>query len=414
MNFDEAFSSNNKIYIIEISGEINKAVYQHMKDSINEIEARGDADLIVFDIETYGGRVDAAESMSDMILSLNTPTMSYVNSRAISAGVLLTISSDMIVMKPGSTIGSAETIPNTEKIMSMWKSTLRSAAQETGRDPLIAEAMADENIVIEGVTERGSLLNLTSQEALDLEFIDLVESDIKRAAEELGFENAELVNYDMPFMARFSQFITGSFMAPLLLTLGFIGLVLEILTPGFGLGIIVSLSSFGLYFLGSIMAGASSILALLIFIIGIVFLFIELTMPGLGIPGVIGIVSIITSIGMASSNPVQAVIYVFFMILIVLIIFLVMLKVGPNKKMFDKITLKNSMLKETGYSSTDNYEEYIGQEGIVKSYLRPSGTIEVNGRLLDVVSEGSIYIEYGKKVKVIKVEGRKILVREVN
>ncbi len=144
------------VYVIPIQGEINKATYNYLKSTLNDILAKSPK-AIIFEIDTYGGLIDQAEKIKNLIIGLDIPTISFVNSKAESAGgVLITISSEKVVMANSSTIGSAETIPNTEKVLSMWRSFLRDVAQLRGRDPKIIEAMADTDIYIEGISEKAS------------------------------------------------------------------------------------------------------------------------------------------------------------------------------------------------------------------------------------------------------------------
>ncbi len=413
LNIVEAQEDPGTVYVIPIEGEINAAVYQYVRQTIEEVEMDPDASAIIFEIDTYGGRVDAAEDLSPMMMGTDLPTISFVNTRAISAGVLITISSDYIVMAPGSNIGSAETIPDTEKVLSSWVASLRGAAQETGRDPQIVAAMADNSLVIEGLVERGRLLNLTAQEALDIEFIDLRSSSYEEILEHFEIPYNQIESMEMPFRARVSQFATGTTVAPILLSLGFMGLVFEVFTPGLGAGAIIGLSSFSLYFIGSLLAGDSGILAIILFAVGIILLLVEASIPGLGIPGISGGIAIIASIVLSASSPAAAAGYILIAMVLTIGTFVFMLKFGPKNKLFDKITLKSSERVEDGYTSSDPYVEYIGKTGVVVSYLRPSGTVKVDGKLLNVVTDGSSYIEEGAKVIVTRTEGSKIYVSRI-
>jgi len=410
LTFSEAQNDERTVYVIPIEGEINAAVYQYVRQSIEEVESDPEAVGIIFEIDTYGGRVDSAEDLSPTMMRTELPTISFVNTRAISAGVLITISSDHIVMAPGSNIGSAETIPNTEKILSSWVASLRGAAQETGRDPEIVAAMADQALEIDGLIEEGRLLNLTTQEALDLEFIDLRSTNYEEMLNEFEISFSRIEQMDMPFRARISQFATGSTVAPILLSLGFMGLVFEVFTPGLGAGAIVGVSSFSLYFIGSLLAGDSGLLAVILFVVGLILLAVEAAIPGLGIPGISGGIAIIASIVLSASSPEAAVVYILIALALTIATFVLMLKFGPKNKLFDKITLKSSERVEDGYTSSDPYVQYIGKVGVVTSYLRPSGTVKVDGKLLNVVTDGSTFIEEGTKVIVTRTEGSKIYV----
>ncbi|SNS92297.1 membrane-bound serine protease (ClpP class) [Anaerovirgula multivorans] len=411
----QASGSNgvSNVYVIPIEGEIGPAVYEYVKSSIIAAEQDPNAVAIIFEIDTYGGRIDSAEKISTVIRRTGLPTISFVNTKAESAGVLLTISADTIVMAPGSTIGSAEPIPNTEKTLSMWTSLLRAVAQEKGRDPELVAATADSAIEIPGVIEKDRLLNLTTGEAKELKFADYVESDYAGILQSTSIEYSNIVEVPIAARVRLAQIVTSSYVAPILLSLGFIGLLIEIFTAGFGVGGTVSFVAFALYFGGAILAGNAGWAVLMVFFVGLILLLIEAFAPGFGIPGVGGLICVIISIIMASNGAVSAIISLLVSFVLTIIAFILILKYAPRSKHFDRIILGTQLKKEEGYSSTGKYSQYIGQEGIVITYLRPAGTIDVDGEILDVISEGA-FIEVGSRVKVAKVEGRRIIVKKIN
>ena len=117
-----------KVYVVPIKGEINRATHNYIRDIVNDLNNQN-VEAIIFEIDTYGGLVDEAIKMKDIIIGTNIPTISYVNNKAASAGVLITIASEHVVMSNNAIIGSAETIPNTEKVLSMWRGVLRDRAQ---------------------------------------------------------------------------------------------------------------------------------------------------------------------------------------------------------------------------------------------------------------------------------------------
>ncbi|MDR5657978.1 NfeD family protein [Serpentinicella sp. ANB-PHB4] len=401
------------VYIIPIRGEIGPAMSRYVKNSIEEIESNNNVTAIIFEIDTYGGRIDSAEEISMMIKKSNIPTITLVNTKAESAGVLLTISGDNIAMAPGSTIGSAETIPNTEKVLSMWVSMLRSVAIEQGRDPDIIASMADKSIYIPEVIEEGRLLNLTAREALDLNITDIVASEYDKILDEFNIEYTIVKEMDIARSVLISQILSSSTVAPILLTLGFIGLVIEIFTAGFGLGGTISLVSFALYFGGSILAGNASFAVLLIFVVGLILLGIEAIAPGFGIPGVGGITAIVISIILASSSTTTAVISLIVAFTLSIVTFIILLKYGPKNIYFNKIILNENLDKEKGYSSSSDQKILLNKTGIVVKTLRPSGKVEIDNELIDVVAEEG-FVDIDSEVKVVKVEGSKIVVRKIN
>ncbi|ABR49178.1 protein of unknown function DUF107 [Alkaliphilus metalliredigens QYMF] len=401
------------VYVIPIHGEIGPAVYQYMLDNLKVAEQDPNTVAVVFEIDTYGGRVDSAERMSYYIRNSSVPTISFVNTKAESAGVLLTISADQVAMAQGSTIGSAEPIPNTEKSLSYWVSELRTVAQQKGRDDQLVAAMADESIAIENVIESGRLLNLTNQEALKLGLADLVAADTLAVLEGLNVEYTQIINTPMSARVRTAQLATSSVVTPILLTLGFVGLATEVLTPGFGLGGTVSFIAFATYFGGSILAGNAGLGVIIIFMTGIALLSIEAFAPGFGFPGIGGLIAVITSIVLAANSVTSAAVSltIAFVLTIVAIVFI--LKYAPRSKHFDRIVLRTALTKEAGYTSfKQGSDALVGKEGVAISYLRPSGTVEVEGERLDVVSEGG-FIESGSMIRVVQVEGRRIVVRKV-
>ncbi len=408
-----AAEARDVVYVIPIKGEIGLAMEQYLEESISIAEADKDTAAIIIEIDTYGGLIKSTESMSSIIMRAKYPTISYVNTKAESAGVLLTISSDNIAMAPGSTIGSAEPIPNTEKTLSHWTSTLRTVAQEKGRDPELVAAMADASIVIPKVVDGGKLLNLTTRDADELGFTDAVADSHIEILEALDIDYTEIEVLEIPARVKMAQGLTNSYIMTLLLTLGFIGLVVEILTPGFGLGGTVSLIAFSLYFGGSILAGYAGLAVILIFITGVLLLLIEAFIPGFGIPGVGGIICIIGSIVLAADSVATAVVSLLISFILTGVAMFLILKYAPRSKHFDRIILATEMNREIGIRSTKNYEEYLNQIGTVTTFLRPSGTVDINGVLLDVVSEGA-FIEVGTQIKVVGIEGRRIIVRKLD
>ncbi len=399
------------VYIIPIKGEINKATYQFLKNTISDI-SKENPQAIIFEIDTYGGLIDQAEKIKDLIYNLQIPTISYVNNKAESAGVLITISSEKVVMAKSSTIGSAETIPNTEKVMSMWKSFLRDMAEERGRNPEIIEAMADSDVEIEGITIRGKLLNLTSREALKYGIADYVSNDYKDILNHFNIKYANLVTIEEGMEVKVAKFVSNPHISTLLLTAGFIGLLIEIFTPGFGIGGTLSIIAFGMFFGGNILAGHSQWISLILFITGLILLIIEGMIPGFGLPGISGIVLLIVGIVLAMNSVTNALMSLSIAIIVTTIIAIILIKLGKKSPIFNKIVLETEQENEKGYLSSFTKDEYLGKIGVTVTELRPSGIIEIEGKRIDALSEGN-YIEKETPIEVVRVEGSKIFVRRM-
>lgn len=404
--------SNDKVYIVPINGEINRATRNYVKDVLNDLNNKNDVAAVIFEIDTFGGLIDEASNIKDLIISTNIPTISFVNNKAASAGVLITIASENVVMSPSAMIGSAETIPNTEKVLSMWRAWLRDTANYRGRNSDIIEAMADSDIVVEGISERGKLVNLTSQEALTHGIADYISNDYRDIAEHFGYGNAEIVEKNESMQIKLSKYISNPYLSSILLTIAFIGLVIEIMTPGFGLGGTISIIGFGLYFGGNILAGNSNWTSLALFVLGIVLLVIEIIVPGFGLPGISGILFVLIGIILAMDSFANAILSISIAIIITTIIGIMLVKRGFKSQLFNSIVLNNQTNKEKGYLSSEADENLISKEGIAVSELRPSGFIDIDGKRIDALSDEG-YISKGTAVKIVKIEGSKIFVRRI-
>lgn len=402
-----------QIYLVPIEGEVGPAMASFVSESIEEAEINN-ASAIIFNIDTPGGQIDSSIKISNSILETPIKTIAYISDEAISAGTIISISAEKIYMSSSSTIGAAETRPNEEKYISYWTGKLRNVAQIRNRDSNLVASMADANIEIEGVIDKDKLLTLTSKEAKELEFIDGIKDSIEEVQKAEDLSSNTIYELSPSFQLRLASMSTSVTATSILLTLGFVGAFIEIITPGFGFGGGISLTAFGLYFTGVLLAGLSNWVVIAIFIIGIMLLILEVIVPGFGVPGVLGIIAIMASIVMASTSIEQALTSIIITAILIVIVILLLLKFLPkNNKFFDRITLSTSLDTSSGYVSSKDYDSYKGRLGVTITPLRPAGSIEVDSKRLDVVSEG-VYIEKNQNVRIVKVEGNRIIVRKAD
>lgn len=401
----------DKVYVVPIKGEINRATTNYLKNVIEDLEDENVAGII-FDIDTYGGLIDQAIDIKDLILSLNVPTISYVNTKAESAGVLITIASERVAVAPGATIGSAEPEPNTEKILSLWRAVLRDTAQYRDRDPDIIQAMADKDIVIDGLTSKGNLVNLTSQEAVEYGISDKIATNYRDVLKDTELASAKIVEVEEGLQIKLAKYISSPYLSSFLLTIAFVGLVLEIMTPGFGVGGTISIIGFGLYFGGNVLAGNSNWASLALFVTGLVLIVIEGIVPGFGLPGISGIIFVLIGTVLAMDSLKLGLISLSTAIIITAAVSVVLIKRGFRSKIFNSIVLNASHDDEKGYFSSDSKGIYLNKQGITTSEMRPSGFIDIEGQIFDALSaEG--FIPKNVPIVVSKVEGSKIFVRRI-
>ncbi|WP_373887829.1 NfeD family protein [Mesobacillus jeotgali] len=405
------------VYVVPIKETVEKGMLAFLERAVEEAEEAG-AEAIIFDVNTPGGAVDAAGGIGKLLTGTDLKTVAFVNKQALSAGAYISLNTDEIYMVPGSTMGSAAIIDqegNTagKKAESYWFAAMKAAAVESGRDPIYAQAMADESIDLPELgAGKGRLLTLTAEQALEVGYSEGTVKNLNELLQKLGYVDAEIRNVDETFAEKLARFITNPVVVPILMTIGSLGLILELYSPGFGLPGIAGLSALLLFFYGHMVAGLAGYETLILFALGIGLILLELFIAG-GIAGVIGLLAIVASFFMASDNVVHMGISLLIALTASIVLSILMIRVfGKKMKFFKRIILTDSTSTEKGYVSNKNRLELIGVEGMTVTPLRPSGTIIVEDERIDVVSDGG-FVPKGRKVRVIKTEGSRIVVREI-
>lgn len=407
---DFSYSESQNVYLVDLSGEVNPGMLSYASDALREAN-ENNADLILLNIDTLGGRIDVAEKLSRRILESKVKTVAYVNTKAESAGVLLSISADHLYMAPASTIGSAETIPKTEKTLSYWRSLLESTAEKRGRDPQIVAAMADSSLVIKDLVEKDKLLNLTNKKAEEIKFSDGTAESKNEIYDILKLKNPIEIEVRESTANKILGFLSSIAVSQILLTIGFIGLVIEVMTPGFGVGGVISMIGFSLFFAGSILSGTASSFAAVVFVLGIILLMIEVFVPGFGIFGISGILCVFGSIVMVSPSLTSALISIAAALVVTIVAVALLFRFLPKRNLSKTLFLSTKLDKEAGFSAAKEEKVYIGREGKTLTFLRPSGKIIIDGKMLEAISEGR-YIEKDKTVLVLRAEGSRLIVEE--
>jgi membrane-bound serine protease (ClpP class) len=405
------------VYVIPIEKEVEKGLYAFLERGIEDAREAG-ADLIVFHIDTPGGAVDAAGSIAKLLDNTEIKTVAFVDNRALSAGAFISLHADEIYMVPNSTMGAAAIIDQAgnaagEKAESYWLAAMKSAAETSDRDPKYALAMADKSVDLPEVgAGKGELLTLDAKTAESVGYSEGTVSNMDALLKELGMEDAEVQNVEETFAEKLARFITNPVVIPILLSLASLGLVVELYSPGFGVAGSIGLASLLLFFYGHLVAGLAGYETLILFIIGIGLIIAEFFLPG-GIAGILGIGAVIGSILMAGGNVVYMGISILIALLVAVIAMVLFVKVlGKKMKLFNKIILRDSTNTESGYVSNVNRLELIGATGVTMTPLRPSGTILIDDERIDAVTEGG-FIAQNKPVRVVKVEGSRTVVREI-
>ncbi|CAG9608112.1 NfeD family protein [Pseudoneobacillus rhizosphaerae] len=409
--------SEKTVYIVPIEDTVEKGLNAFLKRAVSEAE-EDNARAIIFEVNTPGGAVDAAAEIGKLLTTTNIKTVAFINNQALSAGAYISLNTDEIYMVPGATMGSAAIIDqagNTagKKAESYWFAAMQSAAKNSGRDPIYALAMADENVHLPELgAKKGSLLTLTADQALEVGYAEGIVKNQDELLKSLNLEDAQLIKVDESFAEKLARFITNPIVIPILLSIGSLGLVLELYSPGFGVPGFMGLSALLLFFYGHMVAGLAGYETIILFVIGILLLVAELFLPG-GLIGILGFAVIIGSFFLASENVIHMGISILIAIIISIVASIFMIKVlGRKMSIFKKIILNDSTNTEQGYVSNVNRVDLLDKQGVTLTQLRPAGKIKIEDEIIDAVSEGA-FIQKDQEVKVIKVEGSRIVVRGI-
>lgn len=412
------------VYRIAVSGVVENGLAPYVARSLREAQSAG-AVAAYLDIDTPGGRIDAAERIADAVRAARIPVYAYVNPRAYSAGALIAISSNGIYMSPGAVIGAATPVNGQggrapEKMVSAMRAEFRAVAEQRGLDPRLAEAMVDENVEVPGVVRKGQLLTLSTGEAIRLGFAKGPVADEAALLAAIGHPGARVVSTETNWAEGVVRFLTNPLVAPLLLSLGILGLVFEIKTGAFGLGGLLSLISLGLFFGSSFILGLAGWEEVLLLGLGLVALAVEIfIIPGFGVAGVLGILAIVASMVLAmmggyptSGDVAQALAVLGASLFITAAVIYAWLRHLPNSGRFSGLLLKGAGHRHAGFTTAPSRPELVGRDGTAITDLRPSGTARIGEERVDVVTEGE-YVAQGSRVQVVRSDGYRHVVRVI-
>lgn len=419
------------VHVAPIEGTIDLGLAPFVRRAIDEAAQAGAAAL-VFEVNTFGGRVDAAVQIRDALLSSPVKTIAYVDKRAISAGALISLAAEHLVMSGGSTIGAATPVqagppgdaaqPVQEKTLSYVRKEFRATAESRKRPPRLAEAMVDADVAIRGVIAKGKLLTLTTDEALKYKVADFRADSLESALEKLGLGGAELRRTSPNWAENMVRFLTLPVVSSLLISIAMIGILIELRTPGFGIPGGLGVTSLALFLWGHWLVQLAGWEELLLALGGLVLLVLELlVIPGFGVAGVLGIVALLAALvlsmlgtGDTPQFMMLAATRVVFALLAALVASLVLLRYLPRLPFGRRFILQTGLASARGYASAPASDrQWLGKKGRASSPLHPAGIAEIDGQRVDVVSDGEL-VDAGQFIEVIRVDGNRVVVRRIN
>jgi membrane-bound serine protease (ClpP class) len=418
------------VYVAPVHGMIDMGVAPFIQRVLDQATADGAA-AVVLDINTLGGRLDAAIAIRDALLDSKVQVVAFINRRAISAGALIALAAHRIAITDGGTIGAATPVqigqpgeqatPVAEKTVSYVRKEFRATADSRKRPATVAEAMVDADLEIPGLIDKGKLLTLTTEEALAQGIADFRANDLTALLAAIDMDGAEIRHARVNWAERLVRLLTHPVVSSLLLSVAMIGILVELRTPGFGIPGIVGLTSLVLFLGGHWLVELAGWEELLLVGVGLVLLALEIfVIPGFGIAGVTGIAALLAGLTLsllgAGSTPMiiaRSVGRVTLSMAAAAIASLVLMRFLPRLPGGSRLVLETGLGADEGFASPpESDRQWLGKTGRTQSALRPAGIATIEGERVDVISDGEM-IEPGTEVIVTRVDGNRVVVRRL-
>lgn len=385
-----------------------------------EKSREADADYVILDLNTYGGALNAADSIRAAVLRHDKPVIAYVNMQAASAGALISIACDSIYMKTGSSIGAATVVDQSGEVMpdkyqSFMRGMMRSTAQANGRDPKIAESM----------TDTANVLSMTPSEAVEVGYCEgICETEFEVAEKVVHGKGFVIKNMedDMTWLDKLIQLLLNPFLQSIFMMMIIGGIFVEIRTPGIGLPLLTAVVGALLYFAPAYLGHLASYWEIILFFVGLVLICLEIfVIPGFGVCGVSGIVAVVLSLAFAmvdnaelfrwdGSFDIQPILQPVAQVLLSATVAVFgsvwLVKKLYTTRSFDHIALRQEMTVEEGFTGVvSGLESLVGETVTVFSDLRPGGKVQTSdGRVIEATLKFGGYAEKGKTLIVVSAE----------
>ena len=406
-------------YRIRLDREIDKAAQRQMVEGLKKA-ADCEADYILLDLDTYGGAVDAADSIRSAILRCETPVLAYVNLQAASAGALISIACDSIYMKTGSSIGAATVVDQTGNVMpdkyqSFMRGMMRSTAQATGRDPMIAESMVD----------TANVLSLTPQEAVTVGYCEGIYENELEVVQAIAGNNEFIIKNmeeDLTWVDRLIDLLLNPLLQSIFMMMIIGGIFVEIRTPGIGLPLVTAIVGAILYFAPGYVGNLVEHWEIVLFVVGLILIGMEIfVIPGFGVCGISGIVCVVIALafsmvdnielyrwdGSLNLRPlIKPVGIVVFSATAAIFGSVWLVRKLYATRSFDNIALRQEMKAEEGFVGVvSGMESLIGEEVTVFTDMRPSGKVQTSdGKIYEATLKFGVFASKGDRLRVLSAE----------
>lgn len=406
-------------YRIRLDQDIDPSAQRLVTSGLEKAMA-AEADYVIIDLDTYGGALNAADSIRAAILRYDKPVIAYVNMQAASAGALISIACDSIYMKTGASIGAATVVDQAggvmpDKYQSFMRGMMRATAQANGRDPKIAESM----------TDTANVLSMTPLEAIEAGYCEgICETEFEVAQKVAGDNSFVIRNMeeDMTWLDKLIQFLLNPLLQSIFMMMIIGGIFVEIRTPGIGLPLLTAVIGALLYFAPAYLGHLAASWEILLFVVGLILIALELfVIPGFGVCGICGIVAVVFSLAFAmvdnteffhwdgtiNLQPILQPLGLVILSMSVAVFGSVWLvRKLYDTRSFNHVALRQEMKAEDGFTGVvSGLETQVGESVTVFSDMRPGGkVITADGRILEATLKYGGYAGKGEILKVISAE----------
>lgn len=416
--------------VMEVKNEIDPRMTRYVELALQHATST-EADIVIVEMDTYGGILTDAKDIVDKIMSFKKPVWVFINADAASAGALISIACDSIYMAPGASIGAATVVDASgerapDKYQSYMRSIMRSTAEENKRNPTIAEGMVDEEVELDSVKKVGQVITFSTSEAIRHGYCEGKVESIEEILKKNGISKYEIDRFQLGAADRIISFFLNPFISGILILVILGGIYFEMQTPGIGFAGLAALVALILYLVPYYLNGLAENWEIITFFIGLGLIAVEIfVLPGFGIAGIGGIILVVGSLMLIMINNdafdfefvrlndiLRALAAAMGGLLGAMILFFVGGAKLPDTRFFRRIALTDTQDSVAGYTANFITVALSGKKGVTETVLRPSGKVVVEGVMYDAYTRGE-YIDKGSSVEVINVTGSSLLVKKI-
>lgn len=421
-------SQTTRVMVMEIKDNIDPRMKRYVDLAISHANST-EADIVIIEMDTYGGVLTDAKEIVDAIMRFEKPIWVFINADAASAGALISIACDSIYMAPGATIGAATVVESTgqkapDKYQSYMRSIMRSTAEEKGRDPRIAEGMVDEQLDLDSISPPGQVITFSTTEAIQYGYCEAKVNSIEEILERNGVADYDLYRFNLSRTEKIIAFFLNPFISGILILVIIGGIYFELQTPGVGFPGFAALVALVLYLVPYYLNGLAANWEIIALFVGIALLALEIfVLPGFGIAGIAGISLMVMSMILIMLNndwfdfglvPTSSIIYATAATLGGIAGGIALLFVGGSRltqsRYFQRVALTDTQERAQGYTSSFISEPMKGKVGKAYTVLRPSGKVMIDDQIYDAYTRGD-YIDKDTEIIVVNDEGTSLQVR---